>query len=217
MITVFAILIGAAFIYVGFKKRFFVMWAMLFNLFVSIYLAVMFVHAIAKSSPDIGSNGYFLALCLLALTALIYAILHIVVKFYVIGSNDIEFPMLFDKIGAGLLGFIFGYLVCCVVLFSIGIMPVAKHEAITNVLGNNTLAAITAPPVKKVCNFMGAVTLQCDPEKGDAVINWLMQVSDKQKTPKLESGSARDDIAKELAADDFEVESIKETIDDPNE
>jgi hypothetical protein len=206
MITVLAILIGVVFIYVGLKKKFFVMWAMLFNLLVSFFLSVMLVHLISKITPEIGNNAYFLALLLLVLAALFYAILHIITKFYIIGSNAIELPILFDKIGAGLLGFVFGFLTCSFVLFAVGVMPIAKHEFMTNVLGDKTLASIAAIPVKKACSFTGYASRQCYPKIGDDVTDWLMTLSELQETPVLKSGSARDDIAEELAGDDFGID-----------
>ena len=204
MITVLAILIAAVFAYVGVKKKFFVMWAMLFNLIVSIYLSIMLVYAISKSTPDVGSNGYFLAGCLLALVALFYTIFHVIVKFYVIGNNVIEFPVLFDKIGAPVFGFIFGYLACCFVLFSLGIMPIAKHRFMTNVLGDADLASVASLPVKKACCFTGNVTRQCYPVKSGEIIDWLTTVSDEQEEPVLESGSAREDVAEQLAEENEE-------------
>ncbi len=211
MVTAFAILIGAVFVFVGLKKRFFVIWAMLFNLIVSVYLSVMLVHVISKSTPDIGTNGYFLAACLLVLAALFYAIFHIIVKFYVIGSNVIEFPVLFDRIGAGVLGFVFGYLACCFVLFALGVMPIAKHEFMTNVLKKDTLASLASPPVKRACSFTGHATRQCYPVKSGEIIDWLTTVGDRQQKPELESGSARDDIAEELAEVEMEDRSPEET------
>ncbi len=211
MVTAFAILIGAGFIYVGLKKGFLVMWAMLFNLIVSVYLSVMLVHVISKSTPDIGTNGYFLAACLLVLGALFYAIFHIIIKVYVIGSNVIEFPVLFDRIGAGVLGFVFGYLACCFILFALGIMPIAKHKFMTNVLRNDTLASLASGPVERACSFTGHATLQCYPVKSGEIIDWLTTVSDRQQTPKLESGSAREDIAEELAEEGMEEQPPNET------
>jgi hypothetical protein len=217
MITVFAILIAAVFACVGLKKKFFVMWAMVFNLIISIYLSVMLVHAIGKATPDIGESGYFLASCLIALAALFYAIFHVIVKFYIIGNNVIEFSVLFDRIGAPVLGFLFGYLACCFILFALGIMPIAKHEFITNVLGDKTLASIASPPVKRACAFTGYATLQCYPVKSGEIIDWLMTVSDEQQTPEFESGSAREDLADELAGGDFKdqpTDEMEDSMDD---
>lgn len=196
MESLFAILLGGAFAYIGLKKKFFVMWSMLFNLLVSIFLGVMFLPLISRLTPDIGENGYFLSLCMFVLTALFFFTLHIIVKMYVIASNSGVFPVIFDRVGAGILGFLFGYIVCCFVFFVLSVMPIAKHPFITNVFGKEGFGALSSRPVKKMCRFAGSASLQCYPDKSDTVIDWLITVSQEQQKPELKSG--RTEIEKEL-------------------
>jgi len=196
MESLFAILVGGAFVYIGLKKKFFVMWSMLFNLLVSIFLGVMFLPLISRLTPDIGQNGYFLSLCMFVLTALFFFTLHVIVKRYVIASNSGVFPVIFDQIGAGILGFLFGYIVCSFVFFVLSMMPIAKHQMITNVFGKEGFGALSSRPVKKVCCFVGSASLQCYPDKSDTVIEWLIRVSEKQEEPGLKS--TRTGIEEEL-------------------
>ena len=188
MESLFAILVGGAFAYIGLKKKFFVMWSMLFNLLVSIFLGIMFLPLISRLTPDIGQNGYFLSLCMFVLTALFFFTLHVIVKMYIITSSSGVFPVIFDQVGAGILGFLFGYIVCCFVFFVLSVMPIAKHPFMTNVFGKEGFGALSSRPVKKVCCFVGSASLQCYPDKSDAVIDWLIKVSEKQEEPVLESG-----------------------------
>lgn len=135
MVSLFAILLGGVFAYIGLKKKFFVMWSMLFNLLVSIFLGVMFLPLISNLTPDIGENGYFLSVCMFVLTALFFFTLHVIVKMYLIASDSGVFPVVIDQVGAGILGFLFGYMACCFVFFVLSVMPIAKHPFMTNVLG----------------------------------------------------------------------------------
>jgi len=196
MESLFAILLGGAFAYIGLKKKFFVMWSMLFNLLVSIFLGVMFLPLISRLTPDIGENGYFLSLCMFVLTALFFFTLHVIVKMYVIASNSGVFPVIFDRVGAGILGFLFGYIVCCFVFFILSVMPIAKHPFMTNVFGKKGFGALSSRPVKKMGRFVGSASLQCYPDKSDTVIDWLITVSQEKQKPELKS--TRTKIEKEL-------------------
>ena len=197
MISLCLILVGGVFTYIGIKKKFFVMWAMVINLLISMFLSVMLMPLMAKLMPDLGEDAYFLTVCLLVLSALFYVLFHMIVKLYITGNNTIEFPLVFDKIGAGLLGFLFGYLACSFVLFALSVMPIAKHEFITNVFGEKGLGPVVSRPVKKACDFVGSMTIQCDPTNCEGVIDWLWAVSEKQEEPELES--IRTGIEEELS------------------
>ena len=197
MIYLLLILVGGVFTYIGIKKRFFVMWAMTINLLISMFLSVMLMPLMAKLIPDIGGNAYFLAACLLVLSVLFYVLFHMIVKLYITGNTTIKFPLVFDKIGSGLLGFWFGYLACSFVLFALSVMPIAKHEFITNVFGEKGFGPVASRPVKKACDFVGSMTIQCQPNNCEGVIDWLGAVSEKQNKPELES--IRTGVAEELS------------------
>lgn len=196
MESLFAILLGGAFAYIGLKKKFFLMWSMLFNLFVSIFLGIMLLPLISRLTPDIGQNGYFLSATMFVLTALFFFTLNFIVKMYVISSNSGVFPVIFDRIGAGCLGFLFGYIICCFVFFVLSVMPIAKHPVMTNVFGKEGFGALSSRPVKKMCRLVGSASWQCYPDKSDKVINWLIMISEKQEEPELKS--TRTGIEKEL-------------------
>lgn len=197
MVSLCLILAGGVFTYIGIKKRFFVMWGMTINLLISMFLSVMLVPLMAKLVPDIGENSYFLTVCLLILSALFYVLFHMIVKLYITGNNTIEFPLVFDKIGSGLLGFLFGYFACSFVLFALSVMPIAKHEFVTNVFGEKGFGFTASRPVKKACNFVGSMTIQRNPNNCEGVIDWLGAVSEKQEEPEIES--IRADVAEELS------------------
>lgn len=173
------------------------MWGMTINLFISIFLSVMLMPLVSRVTPDIGENAYFLAACLLVLSAFFYVLFHMIVKLYITGNNIIAFPLLFDKIGAGLLGFLFGYFACSLVLFALSVMPVAKYEFMTNVFGEKGFGFTASHRVKKACDFVGSMTIQCDPTSCEDVIEWLGAVSEKQEEPELES--IRTGVEKELS------------------
>jgi len=197
MISLCLILAGSVFAYIGVKKKFFVMWGMGINLLISMFLSVMLMPLVAKLVPDIGENAYFLAFCLLVLSSLFYVLFHMIVKLYIAGDNIIEFPLVFDKIGSGLLGFLFGYFACSFVLFALSVMPIAKHEFVTNVFGSKGFAVTASRPVKKACNFVGSMTIQRNPDNCEGVIKWLKALSEKQEEPEIES--IRSDVAEELS------------------
>ena len=174
-----AVLAGGGFAYLGIKKGFFPMWAITFNILVSVYLSVMLLPVIEAIIPDNGGQAYFYncALSLLIIGILVFVVLQTIASNYFSGGFQVSFPVIFNNIVAAILGFISGYLICCTVLVIISIMPFTSQSSIANkILGPQNLPAAVTKPVIGACDFIGVASMQVWPDVAqDAVDDFLVQ------------------------------------------
>lgn len=183
MVSLCAIITGGLFAYLSIKRGFYKTWGSLFNVLVSIYLGIVLTPLVAVLAPDIGDNLYFLAGCVLVLSCVVFGTLESVLHTYVTKLFTGGFPMVFEKAGAGLLGFISGYIVCAFVLFVIGVMPFMQSAGAKKLFGNTGLVGMAQRPVKKVCNFIDSASMQAYPDSGSKVIDWLTGADKKEDEP----------------------------------
>jgi hypothetical protein len=103
---------------------------MLFNLVLSAYLAIFVGPLIVDSIPATTDTpyGYALVLLTVAIATLVtsYAICYTCLS----GRLRVEFPHLMDKIGAGVLGFLGGFLVSSFVGFAVSLTPLPEMDAL---------------------------------------------------------------------------------------
>jgi len=170
MVFWIAIIAGLAGAFFGIKKQsFYAVWAILFNLMVSIYLSVMVARPIV-SLLDTSSTvyGYHLATSMLLIAAVFFTILQIIaVSFFT--SYGLEFSEIFDKAGSAALGFIIGFLACSYIFFIICVMPVSNKSYMSWLNGPDSPPKQTALiPVVKTCDIIAKVSLQRYDEFKDA-------------------------------------------------
>lgn len=157
-----AIIAGSVGAFFGIKKHsFYALWAILFNLMLSIFIGVMLARPIAALLEEsTAAYGYNLAVSILLISAIAFAFLQVIaVSFFT--SYELQFPKFLDTVGSAILGFIIGFLTCSYILFVICIMPVSKTNFMTWLNGPNGPPAKTAViPVARTCNLIAIVSLQ---------------------------------------------------------
>jgi len=159
MIFWLAMIAGLAGAFFGIKKQsFYAIWAILFNLMVSIYVSVMLARpVISLLDKDTAGYEYQLAISILLIAAVLFALLQIIaVSFFT--SYGLQFSKTFDKAGSAVLGFIIGFLTCSYFFFIICIMPVSRKTSLLWPKGSLSQAAIR--PVIKTCDLIAKVSLQ---------------------------------------------------------
>lgn len=128
MIFWIGILIGGLFAWHAVKTGFYETWTRLFNIVISIYLAV-FVGPMIASIPGVSDTpcSDLLAVITTAIGAflILYGISY--VFFTGPGRLKISFPKVFDILGAGFLGFLAGLLLWSFVGLLIGISPISQN------------------------------------------------------------------------------------------
>jgi len=188
-----AILIGILVAVMAIKTGVYMMWAILFNALISIYLGVMLCPTIIGLIPDIGDSRYHHAGCVGGIAVVIFAICQTITVNFLLGEEAdknkkneeaISFPKVVNTIGAGLAGFFLGYVVCGFVIFVFLITPLSKESIVKSICEQTGFAAQS---VQAVCGFVGGISLQChdEAEPGD-VVEWLTTPESEQQPQRTE-------------------------------
>lgn len=131
MVFWIAILVGGAFVWLGVRMGFYQSWCLLFNIVVSIYLAIFLAPLVADRVPTGGeASAYGVMLSLAALAGGCFALLCGVSYVFLTGQFSVPFPKAMDILGAGLLGFLSGFLVTSFVALVVVVGPLGQHKVL---------------------------------------------------------------------------------------
>jgi len=122
------ILVSGLFAWLAIKMRFYEMLAMLFNIVISVYVAVFLTPVIVDIVPAAGDTPYGNALTLAATAVATFLILHGISYTFLTGQFSVPFPKIFDTLFAGLLGFLAGFLILSFAAFIITVTPISQNR-----------------------------------------------------------------------------------------
>jgi hypothetical protein len=186
MITVWlGILFGIFYAILGLHRRLHEMWAMLFNLAVSIYFSVMFTPTLLEMAPAIGNSGYAYAACVAGLAIVAFAVLHSITTKYLFSSTHVSFPRIADKPISVVLGFVAGFILINFICFIFCITPLSNTYAVKDWCDNQKAARCSAGTVFKVCKVVGIASSQKNVKIAGDVVDWLIspEYGQPQNTP----------------------------------
>jgi uncharacterized membrane protein required for colicin V production len=129
-----AILTGALFAWIATRVGFFETWAAMFNIIISVFVAVFSAPVIIDVVPVAGETSWGTALTLAAIAIGAFLILHGTTYAFITGQANVSLPKIFDTVLAGVLGFLAGFLVLSFAAFLICITPISENE-FTNKIG----------------------------------------------------------------------------------
>jgi len=122
------ILGGAIFAWLAIKIGFYETWALLFNIVISIYLAIYLTPVIADIIPATINTNYGITLTIIALAAAVFLILHGITYALFTSQFKVSFPKIFDILFAGFLGFFAGFLVLSFIALLICSAPISQNK-----------------------------------------------------------------------------------------
>jgi hypothetical protein len=156
LITIAAALLFAV---IGIRLGYYRIWALLFNILVSIYLAVMLAPVIPGLIPNVKDFHYRYPAFVIAAAIIIFAALQSF-AIYLIGTFEASYHRKFDLISSAVLGFISGYLLGAFVFFVICLIPFTKPNLIS---WQDKSTARASQPVISACNLIGNISIHvCD-------------------------------------------------------
>ena len=182
MIFWVAVLVGIVFAFIGKQKGFFVMWAALFNVLVAIYLGIMLTPIFVKYITAVTDSSLHRAVCLSVLTIVIFTILQTIASTFFTGTFVVTFPKIFDNIGAGILSFILGYLVCNFIFLALCISQFSEHTFVSKLCGQDSLKSTAVPSIAKACKFVASASMQHE-NGGIEIINKLLIPPEQDLVP----------------------------------
>jgi len=134
MVFYIAILGGAFFVWLAVRLGFYETWCLLFNIIVSIYLAVFLAPTVAACAPATGAaSAYCIALSMIVLAGGCFAILYGFSYVFLTSQYCVPFPKVLDVLLAGAMGFLGGFLVLSFVALVITVTPLARHGVVRGV------------------------------------------------------------------------------------
>ena len=166
MIALFGIGVGLIFAWLATRHGFYAMWAILVNVIIAVYLAVMLTPTAADTILDQDSSLYAYAAILGGIAIVAFVILQTLATTFLTGTFDVELPKIFNNIGAALLGFFTGMITWGFVCFMLLIMPATKDYLADRMDLGDDLKKVSYSSVARACELVN--TLSCQNE-ADAV------------------------------------------------
>lgn len=160
-----AIIVGVVCAFVSLRKRFYSMWPVLFNVLVSVYLAVMLTPFLVDLIPEVSSlavRARYYAATMVIIALLVFLILQVVAIKVFTSEVTISFPSMFDGIGSVVLGFLAGYITVAFVFFVVSIMPLAQKPFMKKIVKAKTFELATVDSITRACDIVALVSLHHD-------------------------------------------------------
>jgi hypothetical protein len=181
----FVILIALLVGIVSARKGFFAVWGTIFNVLIAIYLGVMLTPLIIGTFQKEGVSCYCCAGCVGGIALLLFTVLEAIVYCCFFKDGKVILPWVLDTLGAGVLGFVCGYIVCSFLFLVIGIMPVESPFQ-RNFFDKDKLVAAGKGPVVKSCDFVSGMSLQFKKGVAKQVVSQIIaETKDHRYNPHL--------------------------------
>jgi len=209
MVFWLAILAGGLFAWFAVKIGFYDTWAMLFNIVISVYLAVFLTPLVAEIVPAIGNKACCNALTSIAIALGSFFILYGISYTFITGQFSVSFPKIFDLVFAGLLGFMTGFLVLSFIAFLLSITPVSNNEFVKEIGFNRQSQQPNLSYIGWWCDLVnGMVASKSGYCPAEQAIDWFFESAEEKKPPRsvepnepkaiLDSNDTIKDISEEI-------------------
>ena len=93
-----SILARGVFAWLAIRMGFYETWTMLFNIVISIYVAIFLTPAIVDVAPAAGDTSYGNALTLAVTATGVFLVLHGISYVFLTGQFNVSFPKIFDLV-----------------------------------------------------------------------------------------------------------------------
>ena len=183
MVFWLSILAGGLFIWLAVRIGFFEMWTMLFNIVISIYVAIFLTPVIVNVAPAAGDTSYGNALTLAAIAIGLFLILYGISYVFLTGQFSVTFPKLFDLVFAGLLGFLAGALVFSFAAIIVTVTPLSQNRLMSKAGFNAQSQRTNIAYISRWCDLIDLAVSSADSETtAEQTINALLS-STQAKRP----------------------------------
>ncbi len=176
------ILVAALFARMAIKMGFYEIWAMLFNIAVSVYLGVSLRPILIELVPPAGNTPYGSALTIFGIAIGAFLILHGISFVFFTGQFSVSLPKVLNIIGAGFLGFVAGFLVWGFVSFLVSTTPIFKVSYLKQFDLGSQIRQTSVPVVCWWCSFVHKiVSSEADGDTIKQELEGLIKNTEKKK------------------------------------
>lgn len=177
------ILVGGLFAWFAIKLGFYETWAMLFNIIISIYLAVFLRPVIVEVVPAAGDTPYSGVLIMSATAIISFLILHGISYTFLTGQFNVSFPKILNTLGTGFLGFLAGFLVWSFASLLISATPISQNTFVNGLGFDSQFEQSNMPYISWWCNLVNTVVSSQDSEHtAEEAISELLKSVEKKET-----------------------------------
>jgi hypothetical protein len=178
------ILVAGTFAWSAIKLGFYETFALVFNIIISIYLAI-YLRPIIVNIPVVGDTPCSNALSMVAVALASFLILQGISYTFLIGQINVSFPKVFDTLGAGLLGFLGGFLVWSFLSLLIYVTPASRNTFVKGIGFKDEFQQTTVSYVCRFCNLVNAIVSQDEESSAEQTISELLKGTEPkvQKKP----------------------------------
>jgi len=127
------ILAGGLFTWLAIRIGFFETLAMMFNIVISIYVAIFLTPVLVDYIPAASETSYCNALALVVIAAVTFLILYGITYVFLTGQFKVPFPKIFDILFSGALGFLAGFLVLSFAALIITVTPISQNRFLSRI------------------------------------------------------------------------------------
>jgi len=179
MVFWIGILVSGAFAWLAVKLRFYQTWALIFNIIISIYLAIYLQPVIANISA-VGDTPYSSVLAMAAVALASFLVLHGISYICLTGQFNVQFPKVFDTLGSGFLGFAVGFLVWCFLTLLIYITPASQNTFVKEIGFTDRYQQTGVSYIAGFCDLVNAIVSHDDMDSAEKTINDLLKSEEPQ-------------------------------------
>ena len=189
------ILVGGLFAWFAIKLGFYETWAMLFNIIISIYLAVFLRPVIAEVVPAAGDTPYSSVLIMSATAIASFLILHGISYTFLTGQFSVSFPKIFNTLSAGFLGFLAGFLVWSFASLLISATPISQNTFVKGIGFDTQFEQTNMPYISWWCNLVNTVVSPQDSKRTtEEAISELLKTVKKKETAVQDKPAEPNDV-----------------------
>lgn len=184
MVFWIGILVSGAFAWSAIKRGFYETWAMLFNIVISIYLAVYLRPTIIDIVSSNGDTPYGNAIAMIGIAIGSFLILQGIS--YLLFISSVPFPKVFNTLGAGFLGFLAGFLVWSFANLLICITPISQNTLVKETgFSRSQFKQTNMPIICWWCNLIDTVASRQDNRYStEQAVNDLLKSTEKKTRDK---------------------------------
>lgn len=185
MVFWLSILAGGLFIWLAVRIGFFEMWTMLFNIVISIYVAMFLTPVIVNVIPAAGDTAYGNALTLAVTATGTFLILFGISYIFLTGQFSVAFPKIFDILFAGVLGFLAGALIFSFAALIITATPISQNRLMSKIGFNARSQRTNIEYICRWCDLIDLAVSSPDRETtAEQTINTLLSSVQPKPTDK---------------------------------
>lgn len=207
MVFWLGILVGVVFAWFVLRIGFYGMWAMLFNIVISVYLAI-YLRPIVVNIPGLGGTSYTSALAMMGTVIAVFLILHGVSYTFLTGQLVPTFPKVFNTFGTGFLGFLAGFLVWSFVALLVYLTPISQNALIKGIgFGKSQQTSISY--ISRWCGLVNALSLQDEQYSAKKTIGELLTSVEERRRAEEEMRARPEERPEQPMPEDVETEAAR--------